>query len=333
MASPEAEGDAAPPALHDPWAALTPAAAFAELEEEEFTNVVVEEEDVLHDDLARFLELKAEQRVSDMELEAAGSPPACLGLIAADCQLTECPLKDYLVERLVALDLTGNKLDLEGLETLVQGGLVFLRELKVGGNKFGGAFPSQALALMPALLHLDFSFNPIADLATVDFAPLAGLMKLDLSGCDIETLEDAADGLKALVSLRELVLTENEIEGLDGVEALQNLPRLAVLDLTENEVCEVRGYKKKVLELLPGLEELDGDKTGTLSKGKYTGRLDYGNSGTEEIFQQNLDRSSCSCLEGNPCVQPDRCGDWKNRFTVAMNARRRKGLVVGYDAT
>ena len=39
-------------------------------------------------------------------------------------------------------------------------------------------------------------------------------MKLDLSGCDIETLEDAADGLKALVSLRELVLTENEIEDL-----------------------------------------------------------------------------------------------------------------------
>ena len=53
----------------------------------------------------------------------------------------------------------------------------------------------------------------------------------------------------------------------------------------------------------------------------------------QEAFQQNLDRSSCSCLEGNPCVQPDRCGDWKNRFTVAMNARRRKGMVVGYDAT
>ena len=88
-----------------------------------------------------------------------------------------------------------------------------------------------------------------------------------------------------------------------------------------------------MLDLLPQLQELDGDKTGTLSKAKYTGRLDYGNSGTEEIFQQNLDRSSCSCLEGNPCVQPDRCGDWKNRFTVAMNARRKKGMVVGYDAT
>ena len=68
------------------------------------------------------------------------------------------------MERLVALDLTGNKL--RDLETLVQGGLLFLRELKIGGNKFGGAFPSQALALMPALLHLDFSFNPIADLTS-----------------------------------------------------------------------------------------------------------------------------------------------------------------------
>ena len=29
------------------------------------------------------------------------------------------------------------------------------------------------------------------------------------------------------------------------------------------------------------------------------------------------DRSSCSCLFGNPCASPANCKDWRNRFEVA----------------
>ena len=79
-----------------------------------------------------------------------------------------------------------------------------------------------------------------------------------------------------------------------------------------------------MLEMFPKLSRLDGDGTG---QGKIIprGRLDYGDSGAATVFGANVDRSSCSCVEGNPCVEPTLCLDWKGRYTVAMNARRKKG--------
>ena len=56
-------------------------------------------------------------------------------------------------------------------------------------------------------------------------------------------------------------------------------------------------------------------------------RYDYANSGAGTVFESNVDRSSCSCVEGNPCVDSANCLDWKGRFTVAMDARRRKGYL------
>jgi len=50
-----------------------------------------------------------------------------------------------------------------------------------------------------------------------------------------------------------------------------------------------------------------------------------GDSGTAAVFSANVDRSSCSCVEGDPCVDGALCLDWKGRYTVAMLARRRKG--------
>jgi hypothetical protein len=48
---------------------------------------------------------------------------------------------------------------------------------------------------MPALLSLDLSFNPIS-LEGADMRPLAGLIRLELSGCDLRNLTGAgeADG-------------------------------------------------------------------------------------------------------------------------------------------
>jgi hypothetical protein len=33
------------------------------------------------------------------------------------------------------------------------------------------------------------------------------------------------------------------------------------------------------------------------------------------------DRSSCSCIEGNPCADRICCKDWKNRYEVAARIR------------
>lgn len=36
------------------------------------------------------------------------------------------------------------------------------------------------------------------------------------------------------------------------------------------------------------------------------------------------DRSSCSCIYGNPCLQPDNCDNWKDRFRIAHKVRLEK---------
>lgn len=45
---------------------------------------------------------------------------------------------------------------------------------------------------MPALISLDLSFNPIS-LAGADLRPLAGVLRLELSGCDLANLSGAED--------------------------------------------------------------------------------------------------------------------------------------------
>ena len=37
----------------------------------------------------------------------------------------------------------------------------------------------------------------------------------------------------------------------------------------------------------------------------------------EAVGGEDEDRSSCSCLEGNACVEKFCCKDWNNRFKIA----------------
>ena len=36
------------------------------------------------------------------------------------------------------------------------------------------------------------------------------------------------------------------------------------------------------------------------------------------------DASSCSCVEGNPCVAPDNCKNWARRFEIALQVRNER---------
>ena len=203
---------------------------------------------------------------------------------------------------------------------------------------------------MPALISLDLSFNPVS-LAGANLTPLAGLIRLELSGCDLTNLtgddddddddedsdEEKVEGgsggegspLRPLTSLVELNLSDNDISSLAALVPLKQLPALRDVDLSENDVRDVRGYKKSMLEMLPKLARLDGDGTGQgkiLQMSKNISLYgDDSDSGAATVFGANVDRSSCSCVEGNPCVEPTLCLDWKGRYTVAMNARRKKG--------
>eukprot|EP00854_Cymbomonas_tetramitiformis_P002798 gene2798-3590_t len=114
--------------------------------------------------------------------------------------------------------------------------------------------------------------------------------------------------LAACVSLTDLDLSENEFT---SIRALLPLTQLRVLDLQGNE--DLPFYKNKVVKFLPKLAKIDGDGTGMGTGEKYRGVMCYEGSGTGTVFGSNVDRSSCSCVEGNPCAFPDSCEDWKNR--------------------
>jgi hypothetical protein len=373
--------------------------------DEEARKVVVEEEDVDGGSAPA----AAVSAVVDAKLTAsfAGEPPTPRAVVATDCSLSEFSMSAEARAVVVSLDLSGSKLST--LATLVGGGWLWVRELKLSGNKIKG-WP-RGLAAMPALISLDLSFNPIS-LAGADLRPLAGLVRLELSGCDLTNLTGADDDddaddddeddssddgggggegkvgaaaagplahlfagppkgslLTPLVSLVELnlvgglyttvgcsrhialerrlrltlftykvisrfqnstyctasyTLTDNDIASIKALAPLKFLPALRDADLNENDVRDVRGYKKAVLEMLPKLTRLDGDGTGQGTQ-IPRGRLDYSDSGTATVFGANVDRSSCSCVEGNPCVDSTNCLDWKGRYTVAMMVRRRKG--------
>lgn len=60
-----------------------------------------------------------------------------------------------------------------------------------------------------------------------------------------------------------LLLENNKVESLDDVFQLKFLKEMYYLDLTQNPVTQIEGYREKVFEALPNLMALDGkDKDG-----------------------------------------------------------------------
>jgi len=336
----------------DPWGSKTSREEWRAVQEEEARKVVIDEDDLSGDRLTA----ADVARVVDTKLEAsfAGELPTPRAIVAVDCGLSDFAMSAEARAVVISLDVSRSKL--VSLASLVSGGWLWLRELKLSGNRIKN-WPG-GLAAAPALLSLDLSFNPIS-LAGADLRPLAGLVRLELSGCDLTNLtgavddEDSDEGedetdsggddddnrgdqagvagagtlttpLAHLVSLVELNLTDNDIASIAALMPLSLLPALRDLDLNDNDVRAVRGYKTSMLTMLPELMRLDGDGTGQGTV-RPRGRLEYGDSGTAAVFSANVDRSSCSCVEGDPCVDGALCLDWKGRYTVAMLARRRKG--------
>lgn len=110
------------------------------------------------------------------------------------------------------------------------------------------------------------------------------ITELNLSRNYIQGIE----GLENLVKLKKLVLTSNRIESLDGIEQIPSLQHLLIQDNRisnvedfaplkslpslqsvyfqnhggdlANPVCRTRHYKIKVLDLLPNLRNLDGER-------------------------------------------------------------------------
>ncbi|KAK1947239.1 Leucine-rich repeat-containing protein 23 [Phytophthora citrophthora] len=169
---------------------------------------------------------------------------------------------------LQSLDLSGNKITSTALQGFESGSISVL---KLNGNELNGLPGLQSL---PSVTVLEAVGNAIEDLSSLasDSAPKLEVLLL-VSGfpihnyMDIEHTESLDEnkittlsGIESLPTLTSLSLQQNNIETLEAVHQLDQLPKLSSLNLIGNAVTQVEDYRSSIILLVPTLTHLDGDQ-------------------------------------------------------------------------
>ncbi len=189
--------------------------------------------------------------------------------------LTELPESIVGLERLMKLNLSDNKLNYEVINRISRlkdlrvlnladneideisetiSSIVYLRELNLSNNKIKviptELFDCQFLGVLNLsynkieefpmtlsdhqyLYKIDFSHNLMSEFAD-EFADIKNLQWLNLSNNQIEEIEHLYD----LRNLEYLNLSSNQIKSIP-VSIFKEMPRLKVLDLTNNPITEI----------------------------------------------------------------------------------------------
>lgn len=244
-------------------------------------------------------------------------------LSAKGAEVSEVLLCEPLALSCVSLDVSGNLLrSLESLPTM------WLRSLSLADNPLCSL--DGLSTLFPRLLCMDVSFVDLSSIHKLwsALAACSSLRSIDAEGANIHTL----DGMQAMPSLLVLNLADNQVADLHVLSVLASFCKsLQCLDLRENPVALEMGYRQSVASELPNLVEHDNQ-----SKRKYIPkprdqicRPDPSGPKAVHVIDGLLQNERCSCLEGNPCIDPATCLDWQNRERVASNVRQSFHLPTG----
>jgi hypothetical protein len=253
------------------------------------------------------------------------SPGAAQRVALSGCGLDRVQIGPVLVGSTVELDLSWNPLS--EIDSLASH---YLRALDASGCR---------LTRIPRFRHgfnklvsLNLSFNDLGRLpAAGDVALLSNLRCLGLQNCMLTSLAESGDGaagcgsaLAALRHLRVLDLSFNLLADPAELLLLTHLQRLDVLDVGCNEMCVHPDYFsciKTVRQRIGTLKTLNEEAVVNMFKGYGEDAAMRQHDGEAVLAGLDCDKSSCSCLEGNPCLSPESCLDWKNRFAVVYKIR------------
>ena len=253
-------------------------------------------------------------------------------LSASSCNLAELSLSRAAHGALVALDLCGNQLVSPlRLSCVCTGAGLWLRELILAGNRLTRV-PSEVLEITPRLLRLDLSFNPIETLHEGCFPDTLKdiTREVILERCALGSLvaEDGQCALARLTQLRAINIAGNMINDAGQLSkhiCKASFPQLQSLDLRSNPMTTAEAFASEMsamLASLPTLKRLNGSEFSVTLATQPDALAEACSRGAFSMF--TTDASSCSCVEGNPCVAPDNCKNWARRFEIALQVRNER---------
>jgi hypothetical protein len=265
-----------------------------------------------------------------------------LSIVHEESTATAIPtplLPDELLPKTVSLSYAQGALTSWSLKATTN-----LRQLNLSGCPLN-APPFFSSVHLSKLLVLVLDFSDIPSLGELEFSQLHQLKRLSMEACSLSTLhgEDGVSSpLEHLKVLEYLNISDNELEDPESITAALCGVRctLIELDARDNEIREVLGRKKydtlmlsTIFDETTPLQKLDNKALGRGAGGAPVAKV-YALSSTPGIakalsskeFEHMEDRGSCSCLAGNACVEQYNCKDWKNRFKIAKEVRKMKGM-------
>ena len=260
--------------------------------------------------------------------------------------MSELHISPALRNRLVALNLTNNQfVELQGFTNVVMPQLVrsadlgfacmplYLREIVLCNNNLT-TVPNFGEA-RHTLLVLDLSNN--ANLCLSDpkseeqLRALTRLRSLRLQSCGLTRVcrreparNEQLTPLRCCLSSRTatleyLDLSGNQIQEMEEITGLACLKRLVSLNLAGNPVEQVQEYSECVRKICLKLSTLKKFNNCTYTHGmqalQFTDLVSKSDLGMSN--QAGDDASSCSCVEGNPCLVSYNCKNWSNRYDIS----------------
>lgn len=258
--------------------------------------------------------------------KVAASVTSPLRLVADGCALGPA----FAVSEQIGTRVASLSLGSAGLESFAAERPTALLDLNLSANSLAVVPPALG-ASCPRLRRLDLSFCAGIDVHRPGaWDGLGQLVVLSLEGCALATIAPDEAHLAPLTALRDLSVADNDLDDVETLAPIRQLPALRSLDASENPMVDDPGtFRKAALAYGPQLKRINNDNVGRPGASAQAWdqletaaeRQARAQRLQEDISADGRSREGCSCMWGNACVEEYTCLVWSKRELVAAAVR------------